>query len=322
MKLIRIPKTDLYVSSLCLGADYFGSTISNENSFNMLDAFYESGGNFVDSALIYADWLPGEKSISEKTLALWIKSRKLRNKIILSTKGAHPFWTSMDVPRLSPAEIISDLNKSLKNLQTDYIDIYWLHRDDPTRPVGEIIETLNDQVAEGKIRYFGCSNWKAHRIIEALAYSQLHGIDCFVANQMMWSLAEPNTDLIEDKTLVPMDSEGIKLHNDTQMAAIPYSSQAKGFFVKSAKIGFDSLKKGVSDVYYNVENVNRLNRAMEVAKNLSVSISGVVLAYLKCQPFTTIPVIGCKTIEQLTDTLQYSDLELDNSILKFIETGI
>lgn len=160
-----MPQTDLMLSSICLGTASLGSTISKSESFRLLDEFAELGGNFLDTSLNYADWECEIKSVSEKTIGEWLKQRKQGNKIIVGTKGACPNQERFF--RLTREDIIHDLHNSLNNLQTDCIDLYWLHRDDPTQPVELIIDVLQEQVEAGKIRYFACSNWTVGRIQEA-----------------------------------------------------------------------------------------------------------------------------------------------------------
>ena len=155
---------DLHPSPICLGTADLGSAVNRSDSFALLDAYLDLGGNFLDTAKVYADWLPGERSTSEKLLGEWMRLRRNRQRIVLATKGAHPDLATMHLPRLSRAEIEADLHASLRHLQTDIIDLYWLHRDDPARPVEDILATLQDAVRAGKIRYFGCSNWRVERI--------------------------------------------------------------------------------------------------------------------------------------------------------------
>ena len=131
----------------------------------MLDQFLELGGTFIDTASVCANWLPGPESISEKTIGEWLSSSGKRSGGA-GDESAHPDLRTMHVASVA-RRIVSDLDSSLRNLRTDVIDLYWLHRDDVRRPVGEILETLNEQVQAGKIRYFGCSNWTAQRIREA-----------------------------------------------------------------------------------------------------------------------------------------------------------
>lgn len=171
MKEIVIPKTELKVSALCLGGGPHG--VDPEESEKVLDYYLASGGNFIDTANIYGQWKPGGGvSVSERFLGKYIKSRKCRNRIVLDTKGAAPHFDTMHVPRVSRKDILHDIDDSLKNLQVDYVDLYWLHHDDEKISVEEIIDTLVALVREGKIRYFGCSNWNTARIREALDYSR------------------------------------------------------------------------------------------------------------------------------------------------------
>jgi aryl-alcohol dehydrogenase-like predicted oxidoreductase len=223
---------------------------------------------------------------------------------------------------LSRDDVFTDLEESLQSLQTDYIDLYWLHRDDESMPVGEILEYLNEAVRAGKIRYFGCSNWKLYRIYEAMQYAGQHGIDCFVGNQLLWSLAKVNPDPFDDKTLVFMDDACYELHKETQLAAIPYTSQANGFFEKLDQEKDVPLKQQLKKVFYNDENIKRLERVKEIALDLSKSITEIVLGYLTSQPFTTIPVIGCSNADQLTRSLKAGDLILDDQTVKYLKDGL
>ena len=205
MLYTAIPNTTLTPSALCMGSTMIGSVVDQQLSFRMLDAFLDAGGTFVDTAKVYADWLPGPRSVSEKTIGEWLRQSGKREQVVLATKGAHPELNTMHIARMSPAEIAADVDGSLQHLQTDVIDLYWLHRDDVQRPVAEILETMEGQVRAGKIRYYGCSNWRADRIAEAQAYARSRGWTGFVADQMMWSLAAVDYAAIPDQTMVAMD---------------------------------------------------------------------------------------------------------------------
>ncbi|MFL7809039.1 MAG: aldo/keto reductase, partial [Anaerolineae bacterium] len=123
MRYVELAGTDLCVSAICLGTGALGSTVPQREAFELLDLFLDLGGNFLDSAKVYADWLPGERSISEKTIGRWMRSRAVRDRVIVATKGAHPELATMDVQRLSPEEIVSDLDASLHSLQVGTIDL-------------------------------------------------------------------------------------------------------------------------------------------------------------------------------------------------------
>ncbi len=310
MQFVDLPHTDLRVSPLCLGTVGFGASIPPPQAEALFDAFVALGGNFIDTAAVYSDWLPVPKSITEKTIGAWLIQRGLHSKISIATKGAHPDLASMHVSRLSPADIIGDLNQSLLNLQTDVIDIYWLHRDDRSIPVGEIIDPLHEQVIAGKIRYFGCSNWYADRIEAAQQYAAQHGIQGFVANQPMWSLAAPAFDGLPDKTITVMDAAALALHRRTRLPAIPYSSQAHGFFTKLERSGKDSISAGDRAIYYNDANLRRFEQAKLLARDHGVSINAIALSYLRSQPFVTVPIIGSKSVDQLEDSFAAVDLIL------------
>lgn len=317
----NISGTDLKASAICLGSSSFGSTVAKEAAFELMDMFFGEGGNFLDTANVYADWLPVEKSISEKTIGKWIKERGLRNKILIGTKGGHPNLSTMHISRMSKEEVIHDLDQSLNSLQTDYIDLYWLHRDDESRPVEYILETMNEQVKAGKIRYFGCSNWRVPRMEEARQYAAKAGMMYFAGSQVMWSLASPNTDSIKDKTMVAMDDGMLDYHKKTGLSVIPYGSQANGFFTKLESSDTTVMREGVRARYCNDENIKRLARIKKLASELSVSTGEIVLGYLTSQPFITIPVVGCKNIEHLKNSLRAGDLVLSPEMLDFLQFG-
>lgn len=320
MRYREIQGTDLKPATICMGGLPF-ITGGTPDPFNLLNFYTELGGNFLDTANVYGKWLPDKANSSELTIGRWMKERRNRSKMIVATKGGHPDLASMRISRLSRSEVAADLEESLKALQTDWIDLYWLHRDDETIPVAEILDYLNEFVAAGKIRYFGCSNWRPNRIREALNYTQNHRLNGFVGNQAMWSLASVNPNGLTDPTLVPMDDVAFQLHCETGLAAIPYSSQANGFFNKLATPGA-VLSENLRRTYDNEVNLGRLERIKRLSWELSLSITQILLGYLLSQPFTTIPVVGCRTVEQLRDSMQAADVILDESTISYLRDGL
>lgn len=319
MRTKTIPNTQLTPSVLCLGTSDLGSTIDRETSFSMLDAFYAAGGTFFDSAKVYANWLPGERSVSEKTLGAWVNSRQLRDQVTIATKGAHPELHSMHIARMSPAEITGDLEDSLRHLQMERIDLYWLHRDDSQRPVAEILETLQAQVLAGKIRYYGCSNWHPHRIQAAQAYARQHGLDGFVADQPLWNLAKVEAAALADPTNVVMDAALWDLHQTSGMACIPFSSQANGLFHKLESGQTARISANHQKMYLTAENQARAARVQTIKAQTGLSTTQVVLGYLLGEPFPTFPVVGPHRMEQLTDTLSAADICLSAEQVAFLE---
>ncbi len=324
MKKRLIPGTELTPSLISLGTGEFGTSIDEEQSFKLLDYYFESGGTFIDTAHVYGDWASEIKGMSERTIGKWISSRSVRDEIIIATKGGHPYLKSMDISRLSPEEIIQDIEESLECLKIDSIDLYWLHRDDPKIPVSDMIDALNGEVKRGTIRYFACSNWQPHRIMEALKYSNENHISAFVANQLLWSLAIINPGACPDPTMVIMDDESMKLHMETNMAAVAYSSQANGFFSGDYGPSINNpprpSAKGVIEKYYNTTNFERLERAMALAYKLGRTANEVALAYLISHEFPVFPIVGCKTVDQLTHSCKASNLILSTDELRYLET--
>lgn len=303
MRSIPLPNTDLHVSSLCLGTGDFGSKLDQAASFQLLDEFMGGGGNFLDTANIYGDWIPGTKSSSEKMIGRWLTARGNRERVIIATKGAHPLMSSMHVPRVAPHELIHDIEQSLGHLQTDVIDLYWLHRDDPTRPTGEIVETLAGQVKAGKIRYFGCSNWRVERIRAANEVAAAHGLPGFVADQMLWNAAALDAQALPDKTMVAMDPALYAYHQKSRLAAIPYSSQAHGLLHKLTTGNVAAIRANQQAIYPLKANQARAAAAQTLAQELGVSLTGIVLGYLQSQPFVTVPIIGAQNLPHLHDSM-------------------
>ncbi len=296
-------------SKILLGTAYFGDTISQEEAFDIMDKYCELGGCHIDTARLYAG---GE---AEKVIAAWLKSRKPEG-IFLSTKGAFPNAETPNVSRLSEADIRYDLELSLKALEIDCVEFYWLHRDDEKIPAGEIIETMNKLVKEGKIKKFGASNWRYTRVEEANKYAAEHGLKGFEGSQIRFSPAiiAPNGNA--DRTLVDIDSESFKYYSERQMPIAAYASQAKGFFSKMASIGEDGLSPKSKERYLCEENLKRLEILKELAAKYNCSIAAAVCGAL-CSLTTpdVFPIIGGSRVEQIIDSMHGADITLEKSEL-------
>jgi aryl-alcohol dehydrogenase-like predicted oxidoreductase len=315
-----IPNTDLRISSICLGTAAFGSVLSTEDSFKMLDAYCAAGGNVLDTAHVYADWLGGERHKSEKTLGEWLRRSGNRERVVLSTKGGHPDLSTPLVPRLAPEDIANDLNESLDCLGVKQIDLYWVHRDDPQRPVAEIMESLDQQVRRGKVRYLGCSNWQPDRIRAAQTYARQHGLSTFVASQVHWSLAVANPGAFANDHAL-MDTNAQIYYASAGLCVMCYTSQARGFLSKAAEQGIGSLKPDLRRDFENAESLARLARAQTLAHRLNTTVSSITLAYIASQPFAAVPIIGPLGLSHLADSLRGSDLTLSADMLRFLATG-
>jgi aryl-alcohol dehydrogenase-like predicted oxidoreductase len=305
------------ISKLCLGTGSFGTSISRMEAFAQMDCFFAQGGNFFDSARVYADWVPGGHGASEKTLGAWIKERKLRDKIVISTKGAHPDMKTMNVPRMSIKEIRSDVEESLKALKTDYIDIYFLHRDDITRSVEEILESLETLKNEGKILHYGCSNWTLARMEEADKVSACWGIEGFICDQIWFSLGNITTAELVDKTLVVMGREIYAWHERTKKAVMAYTSSCNGWFSK--KLLDKPVPSGQEAVYNNTPNRKLLEKLKTWEKEFGVSAAVLVSSYVMTQSFPSVPIASFSSLEQLEELLSAADFFFPPGAIKEIQ---
>ncbi|HUG11210.1 MAG TPA: aldo/keto reductase [Opitutaceae bacterium] len=319
MQLTTLAGTTLRISPICLGTAAIGHAISEEESFALLDRFTELGGNFVDTARIYSDWVPGERGRGERILGDWMRSRRIRDHLVIATKGGHPSLDSMHVPRTSEAELRSDLDASLRVLGTDHVDLYWLHRDDPARPVEHFVDVLNALVDEGKVRTFGASNWSAARLRAAHDYAMAAGRRTFAASQPHWCLGCQHSRPSSIPGLVLFDADAERFHKETGAAVIPYSSQAGGFFSKLA-LAPDQRPVGWEKSAYNTSQGLAAGKAVaELSRELGVPAGAIVLAYLWSRPFPVVPVVGCRTKAQLEASVAAIPLRLSSDQLQRLE---
>ena len=311
---------NLLISKIVLGTDYFGAAIPEDTAFRLLDNYIGAGGNCFDTARIYASWLPGGDDASERTIGRWLKSRGNRNNIIISTKGGHPPLDNMSAGRLSRKEIEADLDKSLRLLGVNEVDIYWLHRDDTTRPVEDIMETISILVAKGKIRVAGCSNWKSERIDEANR-AAASGYGFFSASQIQWSLAASTPEAHNDSTIICMNENEYSWYEKESFPVFAFSSQAKGFFAKASVLGLDAINKKSLDRFGTPENIARLVRVKEYAAKTGLTPTAVALGYILCNKVPAVAIVGCKNAEQLADSLTAADVEITPLIVDWLHKG-
>lgn len=296
-----------------MGTAHIGSVIGQEDSFRLLDMFYSAGGNFFDTAINYANWIPSaEKSVNEKTIGRWVKSRGLFGKAVIATKGG-TLDPQTRRAQLAPKELSAQIEQSLENLQADVIDLYYLHRDDPEIPVYEILDVLFLHVERGNIRYLGCSNWSAERIREANRYAASCGKQGFVATSDRWSLAKHNPG--SDNTMTDMDENRFRLCMETGIAEIPYQAMAGGYLSRLAK-GEDV--DNMLPAYGLDENRILAKRAAEIAREENTSVAAVSLAYLCNQPILTIPITFFKSQGQLDEIISGTQLSLTKEQLEYL----
>jgi len=300
MKYGQITGMKKSVSRLVMGADN-QETITHASV--MFDDFFERGGNCFDTA-----WVYGQGSC-EKLLGQWIKNRNIREKVVILGKGAH-------TPFCNPKDLTRQLIESLERLQTDYLDIYLLHRDNPEIPVAEFIDVLNEHKKDGRIHAFGGSNWSLKRVEEANQYARSKGLAGFSAVSNNFSLAQMINPPWEGCV-----SSSDKLSRDrftqTQLVLMAWSSQARGFFTGRAHP--DNLfDEELVRCWYSADNFERLNRVNEMAKKLNCLPINIALAYVLCQPFPTFALIGPRILSEIRTSFLGLDIELTSSDIRWL----
>ena len=307
MEQVMMPGVEKKMSRVVLGSMVF-SPEKEKASYAILDAFFAAGGSAIDTAHVYAS---GD---SERLIGMWMKQRKNRTKVFLIDKGGHPH-ANLPRPRLGPEELESDLSESLRRLQTDYVDLYMLHRDDSQIPVGPIIDYLNQQIRTGRIRTIAASNWEHERIQEANDYAGEHGLEGFVVSSANLSLAVPKEPLW--KGVLSVGKNARDWHHDRGFPLMPWSSQARGFFGGQ----FSPEKrddKNMVRVYYNDDNFERLRRAKALGAQKGFSAIQIALGYVLHQPFPIFPIIGPATLQELESSLGALQIQLSDSEMRWL----
>jgi aryl-alcohol dehydrogenase-like predicted oxidoreductase len=295
-------------SRLVLGTMAF-TPERTEQATGLLDAFVAAGGNVIDTAHNYGGEWVGR---SERAIGQWLQASGRRQQIIIIDKGAHP---DAHGPRVHPQAIAADLRDSLARLQTDWIDVYLLHRDDPAVPVGPIMEALNEHIAAGSIRAIGASNWSHPRIDEANAYARCHGLQGFCCSSTNLSLArakEPRW-----PGCISLDADGLAWHRRTGMPLFSWSSQAGGFFTgRYAPERTDDAE--MVRVYYAADNWERLRRARTLAAHRGVHPAQIALAYVLHQDFPTFAIIGPLTPAEFEISVAVDGIDLSPAEVRWL----
>jgi aryl-alcohol dehydrogenase-like predicted oxidoreductase len=312
MDRVRVPRTCIELSALCLGVAEIGVRQTEREAHYLLDYWVQNGGNAIDTARVYSDWIPGEKHRSERIVGDWLKATGVREQIVLATKAGHPPFDSNWQVRLSPSELRQDLEGSLETLRTDYIDMWFLHRDDEELPVEEIIDSCDIFVRDGRVKALGAANWTARRIRKANDYASRAGKTGFVATQLFWNLGSRHYRGLES-TLRSMDDAAEQLHEAANLVAMPYSSQAGGFFSNWLKGDDEARLKAERSGYATKTNFQIARLAGEIARRNGVSVGTVVLAFLRSQPFKVVPIIGCGTPAHLAASIEALDFILSEA---------
>ncbi|RUU24307.1 oxidoreductase [Mesorhizobium sp. M7A.T.Ca.TU.009.01.3.2] len=299
-----IPGLSKPASVVALGFEDFRTFSSGSI---LLDAFFEAGGNLFDTGYVYGG------GYTEKLLGEWLKNRGVRAQSVVIAKGAHS-------PLCYPDVIGKQLDQSLERLQTDHVDVYFMHRDNPDVPVGEFVDAMDREVKAGRIRGpFGGSNWTMERMDEAIAYAERTGKQKPGALSNNFSLAEMLEPIWAGCVTSSTDPWKAWL-TSRQMPNFAWSSQGRGFFTDRA--GRDKQdNEELVRVWYSERNFGRRDRAIELAARLGKSPIHIALAYVLAQPFPSIPLIGPRTLDELDDSLRALDITLSQADLEWLDGG-
>ncbi|HYT20308.1 MAG TPA: aldo/keto reductase [Candidatus Polarisedimenticolia bacterium] len=312
MDRVKLPEIDVEISSLCLGVAEIGVRQTEIEAHRLLDSWVQRGGNGIDTARVYSDWVPGEKHRSERIVGDWLKAAGVREQIVLATKAGHPVFDNSWRVRLSPSELREDLEGSLKTLGTDYIDLWFLHRDDESIPVEEIMDSCDTFIRDGRVKALGAANWTARRIRKANDYASRAGKSGFVATQLFWNLGSRHYRGLEP-TLRCMDDDAEQLHEAANLVAMPYSSQAGGFYSNWLDGDEVTRLKAERSGYATKPNLQIARLAGDIARRNGVPVCAVVLAFLRSHPFKVVPIIGCGTPAHLAASIEALDFVLSDA---------
>ena len=306
MLMRRLGRTGLKVAALCLGGNTFGWTTDQKVSEEVLDAYTEAGGNFVDTADVYSTWVPGHVGgESETVLGKWLKARGNRPKVIVATKVMGPMGTGPNDTGLSRAHIAQAVEASLRRLQTDYIDLYQAHWDDRGTPLDETLRAFDDLVRQGKVRYIGASNYQAWRLTRALWESDRRGYVRYESLQPKYNLVFRDE---YERELEPLCRE-------QEVGVITYSSLASGFlsgkYREGQSLPTTARAGGVKKNYMNERGFAVLGAVEDAAKKVGATPTQVVLAWIAHRPGITAPIASATSVDQLREILAALDLHLD-----------
>jgi aryl-alcohol dehydrogenase-like predicted oxidoreductase len=307
----RLGQSGLKVSALCLGTHTFGYTTDEAASFAVMDAFVEAGGNFIDTADIYSNWVAGHQGgESETVIGRWLCARGNRQQMVLATKARGRMWPGPNGEGLSRAHLLRACDDSLRRLQTDYIDLYQIHWDDTETPLEETLEALTDLVRIGKVRYLGCSNIPAWRLALALGVSERRHLAHYGSLQPHYNLAHRAE---FERELEPLClAQGI--------GVIPYSPLAGGFLSGKYRYGqaLPATQRAteIEGDYCNERGWVILAALDAIAAEQGAPVGQVALAWLLARPAITAPINGARTPEQFQANLGALEIRLSQEQIR------
>lgn len=320
MKYLTLDKVKCNISKIGLGTGKFGTIVNQKTAFQMMDLFAEQGGTLFDTARNYYEWIPNGRGKSEQCIGEWLETRKSREKCCIVTKGGVRNQGNNFTVDLSKDNLMTELNQSIEALRTNYLDIYLLHRDDTSKPVEEIVETVQYLCDKVNISYIGVANWSISRIKKANEYAKKHGMRQFTVIQTWWSLAEYTDSMWNDSTTTHMNSETYEYLMQEHYLGMAYTSQCKGFFQKAIKFGLDNLDENLKKRIMTQRNLKKLDYIKDYCMKNQVNPTCVVNSYITSNPLQGIALVGCTSMEQLQEILSGADYILRDENIQAIDS--
>ena len=307
MEKRQLGNTDIRVAPLMFGGNVFGWTLDERRSFEILDAFVDAGFDFIDTADVYSRFIPGNQGgESEAVLGNWMKARGNRERIVLATKAGMDMGD--DRKGLSKAWLHRAVEDSLRRLQTDYIDLYQAHMDDPETPLEETLDAFAELIRQGKVRAIGASNYGAARLTEALATSDRLGLPRYQSLQPLYNLV--------DRAAYEAELEAVCRQQG--LGVLPYFALASGFLTGKYRSEADlanSSRGAFVKHHLNERGLRILGALDQVAADHSATPARVALAWLIAQPTVTAPIASATSLTQLDELVKATELKLDGQAL-------
>ena len=307
----ELGNSGIYVAPIIFGGNVFGWTVDKEKAFEILDAFVDYGFNAIDTANVYSRWIAGNRGgESEAIIGAWIKERGNRDQIVIATKVGHDMGEAGR--GLSRAHIMQEVENSLRRLNTDYIDLYQAHRDDPNTPLEDVLSTFDELIKAGKVRAIGASNYTAERMAEALAIAEKHNLPRFETLQPHYNLVE------RAKFEGPLQAFCV----EKGIGVIPYYSLARGFLTgkyRSEKDFSKSPRGKNMDKYLDARGKRILAALDTVSTAYSITPAAISLSWLIHRPSVVAAIASVSEVAQLKDFFTATRLNLGDYAMAIIE---
>jgi aryl-alcohol dehydrogenase-like predicted oxidoreductase len=313
MNYRTLGRTGLKVSEICLGTMQFKWTTDEATSHKVMDAFFEAGGNFIDTADIYSNWAPGlQGGEAETIIGDWMKARGNRDNVIVATKVRGRMWDGDDGEGLSRTHLMRAAEDSLRRLQTEVIDLYQSHFPDENTPLEETMRAFDDLIKQGKVRFVGCSNYSGAQLTEAITASRAAGLCEYLTVQPHYSLVERQN----------FETNVAAAVREFDLAVIPYSPLGRGFLTGKYRRGQplpDSKRLGSVRAFLTDKNFDLLDGLADISRTHGRPMAQIALAWLLAKDRVASVIVGANTVEQLNDSLGATGLTLTNEEMRELD---